>query len=69
MRLKKIIVDDDLTFVTNNSADFRGPSDDPERSGLHYSVIFSTHVEDLALVIFAVVPNHEIYSRFHARSP
>jgi hypothetical protein len=31
--LKKIIVDDDWTFVTNNSADFRGPSEEPRTAG------------------------------------
>lgn len=36
--LKKIIVDDDWTFVTNNSADFRGPSDEPGTAGQYADV-------------------------------
>jgi uncharacterized protein DUF5615 len=36
--LKKIIVDDDWTFVTNNSADFRGPSDEPGTTGQYADV-------------------------------
>ncbi len=36
--LKKVIIDDDWTFVTNNSADFRGPSDDPGSKGQYADV-------------------------------
>jgi hypothetical protein len=36
--LKKIVVDDDWTFVTNNSADFRGPSDEPGTAGQYADV-------------------------------
>lgn len=36
--LKKIIVEDDWTFVTNNSVDFRGPYDKPGSSGQYADV-------------------------------
>ncbi len=36
--LKKIIVDEDWTFVTNNSADFRGPSEEPGTAGQYADV-------------------------------
>ncbi len=36
--LKKIIVDSDWTFVTNNSADFRGPADEPGTAGQYADV-------------------------------
>jgi predicted nuclease of predicted toxin-antitoxin system len=36
--LKKIIVDDDWTFVTNNSVDFRGRSEEPGASGQYADV-------------------------------
>ena len=36
--LKKVIVEDDWTFVTNNSVDFRGPSDEPGTAGQYADV-------------------------------
>jgi hypothetical protein len=36
--LRKIIVEDDWTFVTNNSVDFRGPYDKPGSSGQYVDV-------------------------------
>jgi hypothetical protein len=36
--LKKIIVEDDWTFVTNNSVGFRGPYDKPGSSGEYADV-------------------------------
>jgi predicted nuclease of predicted toxin-antitoxin system len=36
--LKKILVEADWTFVTNNSADFRGPSDQPGKTGQYANV-------------------------------
>lgn len=36
--LKRVILDGDWTFVTNNSIDFRGPSDKPGSSGEYADV-------------------------------
>jgi hypothetical protein len=37
-RLKRIILEGDWTFVTNNSIDFRGPADKPGSSGEYADV-------------------------------
>jgi hypothetical protein len=36
--LKRVILDGDWTFVTNNSTDFRGPADEPGSSGEYAGV-------------------------------
>jgi hypothetical protein len=38
-QLKPIIIDDDWTFVTKNSVDFRGPSDAPGSEGQYSDVV------------------------------
>ena len=37
-KLKRIILEGDWTFVTNNSIDFRGPADKPGSSGEYADV-------------------------------